>query len=133
MKAWIGVNLWAQIIILFIALITLTVEPLLSLFLAIPFGLWQIIAAIVFAVRSDKLSQGNRTYIYIYLIITGVVLGVFAIAMVSGLGLMDEETVFGIVGVTSASLGISFFVYSYRLLKNDPKENEPLPDILDQF
>lgn len=134
MKTWVTVNLWAQIIIFIIAILSLLIEPLFALFMAIPFGLWQVIAGIVFAIRSHLLSSKNKLFIPIYLIVTAFVLGVLVLGFTNGLSNNSESLFIGGLAIMSSTLGIAFFVFSLKMLKNEPdKIKDTHPEILDQL
>ena len=134
MKLWVLINLWAQIIIFIISIFSLAIEPLFALFMTIPFGLWQVIAGIVFAIRSHLLSSKNKLFVTIYLIVTAVVLGLLTIGFTNGLSNSSEFTFIGAIAFMCSILGIAFFVFSLKLLKNEPDNlKDALPEILDQL
>ena len=132
MNRWCQINFYVQLSIIALALLS---TPFSYFFgpaiLLIPFGGWQVISSIVFAVQHQKIEKRNLILFKIYWIILGLLALWYLISYTEMLHILNFEMIgFGI----SIILGIFYFIISIRMTRNRTvRKTSFLPNILDQF
>lgn len=131
MKQWCRINLYVQITIILLAVLSLPFISIYALILLLPFGAWQIISSLVFAIQFRKIEKQNKRLFKLY----WAILAVLAILYFNDLtGLVKIDGVNMIYSVFSIGLGVYYLVISSKMLNNRiVRKTSFLPNILDQF
>ena len=131
MNRWCQINFFVQLGIIALAILAIPFALIYVLLFLIPFGGWQVISSLVFAIQYQKIEKRFRLMFKAYWIILGLLLLFYLVHYTGILYFRDSEIAFMII---SLILGIYYFFISARMTRNRTVHKTSfLPNILDQF